>query len=213
MIIRLTIAASLLLVAPAVAQEPAPVPPTAAPAPKPATTLVRLETNSGPIVLELETERAPITAGNFLKYLDQKRLDGTSFYRASKVAPGFGLVQGGVRYDPKRVLPAIAHEPTSKTGLTHAEGTISMARAEPGSATGDFFIVVGDMRALDANPSQPGDNLGFAAFGRVAEGMEVVKAILDAPVSPTDGEGAMKGQMLSPAVKIVTARRISPPQP
>jgi peptidyl-prolyl cis-trans isomerase A (cyclophilin A) len=158
-------------------------------------------------VLELEKERAPTTTANFLRYVDQRRLDGTSFYRATKVAEGYGLIQGGVRNDPKRVLPPIAHEPTTRTGLSHVDGAISMARAEPGSATADFFITVGAMPSMDADPKQPGDNLGFAAFGRVVEGMDVVRRILDAPTSPTEGEGAMKGQMIAAPITIIAARR------
>lgn len=116
-------------------------------------------------------------------------------------------MQGGARNDPKRILKPIRHEPTSETGLTHADGTISMARAEPGSANADFFLTIGAMPSMDAQPGQLGDNLGFAAFGRVVEGMEVVRRILDAPTDPNTGGAAMKGQMLVDPVKIVTARR------
>lgn len=211
--IRTLAALALWLAAvPAIAQAgapdgPAPAAAPASPAPQAATVQVTLTTSEGPIVLAIETERAPITAGNFLRYVDQKRLDGATFYRASKVAEGFGLVQGGVRNDPKRVLKPIAHEPTTTTGLSHGDGTISMARAAPGTASGDFFITVGAMKSMDADPAQTGDNLGFAAFGHVVAGMEVVHRILDAPKSPTEGEGVMKGEMLSPAIRIVTARR------
>lgn len=199
-----------LAVSPATAQAAAPVAgiEAPAPAPRPATVRVSLETSEGAIVLELEAERAPITTANFLRYVEGKRLDGIAIYRATKVAENFGLIQGGVRGDPKRVLPSIAHEPTSVTGLSHVDGTISMARAAPGSANGDFFITIGDMPSLDADPSQPGDNLGFAAFGHVAEGMDVVRRILDSPTSPTEGEGAMKGQILAVPVRILAARRV-----
>jgi peptidyl-prolyl cis-trans isomerase A (cyclophilin A) len=192
---------------PALAQPPTTTRPAQAEAPRPATVRVTLQTGEGPIVLELEKERAPITTANFLRYVDQKRLDGTSFYRATKVADGYGLIQGGLRNDPKRLLPPIAHEPTSTTGLSHVDGAISMARAAPGSATADFFITIGAIPSMDANPAQPGDNLGFAAFGHVVEGMDVVRRILDAPTSPTEGEGAMKGQMLATPVRILGARR------
>jgi len=170
---------------------------------------VKLDTAEGPILLELYPDKAPITAGNFLRYVDEKRFDGATFYRASKVpnAPEFGLVQGGVQNDPARVLKPIAHEPTTKTGLSHTNGAISMGRTSPGTATSDFFICVGDMTYMDANPSQPGDNLGFAAFGKVVEGMDTVQKILAAPTSPTAGEGVMKGEMLAKPVKIITARR------
>ncbi|SNS35645.1 peptidyl-prolyl cis-trans isomerase A (cyclophilin A) [Sphingomonas laterariae] len=203
-----------LTATPAYAQEATPVAPAQppapaeAPAPKPATVRVTLQTSEGAIVLELEKERAPVTTANFLRYVDQKRLDGATFYRATKVAPGFGLIQGGARNDPKRVLPAIAHEPTTQTGLSHDAGVISMARNAPGTATGDFFITVGGaMPSMNATPGQPGDNLGFAAFGRVVEGTDVVKRILDAPTSPTEGEGVMRGQILAQPVVITAARR------
>ena len=200
MFARFVATALLLLAHPLAAQT------DAAPATKPATVRVALETGAGRIVLELEAERAPVTTANFLKYVDQKRLDGVTLYRAARVAPGYGLVQGGVRNDPKRLLPPIRHEPTTETGL--ADGTISMARAAPGSATADFFISVGALTTMDADPKQSGDNLGFAAFGRVVEGMDVVRRILDAPTSPTEGEGAMKGQLLAPPVPITSARRV-----
>jgi peptidyl-prolyl cis-trans isomerase A (cyclophilin A) len=172
----------------------------------------RLTTQLGDIDLELATDKAPITANNFLAYVDQKRLDGSNFYRAMTLvaSPLDGLVQGGLQGDPAKVLAPIAHEPTSKTGLSHKDGTISLARFAPGTATCDFFICVGDVTSLDADPSQSGDNQGFAAFGHVIAGMDVVKKILTSPVSPTKGaENAMKGQMLDPTIPILTARRIS----
>lgn len=198
---------ALLLVALSPLQAEPPAEPAPVAAPKPATVRVSLQTDAGPIVLELEKERAPITTANFLAYVDKKRLDGMTFYRATKVGEGYGLIQGGVRNDPKRLLPLIAHEPTTKTGLSHIDGAISMARAAPGTAGGDFFITIGALTSMDADPAQPGDNLGFAVFGRVVEGMDVVHRILEMPTSPTEGEGAMKGQMLAPPVRILTARR------
>jgi len=178
-----------------------------APAAQPGIVDVTLQTSEGPIVLALDAAHAPITTANFLAYVDQKRLDGTSFYRATKVAPGYGLIQGGIDNDPRRALPPIAHEPTTKTGLSHTDGAISMARNAPGTATGDFFITIGDIPSMDAHPDQPGDNQGFAVFGHVVSGMEIVRHILDEPTSPTAGEGVMKGQMLAQPVRIVTARR------
>lgn len=195
---------ALLLATPQVA--PAAPPPPAAPAaaPTPATlTRVVLTTAAGPIVIGVDSRAAPVTAANFLKYVDGKKLDGVAFYRAVKVADGFGLVQFGTRNDRARTLPAIKHEPTTQTGLSHTDGTISMAMAAPGTASGDFFVVVGDLPSMDATAGQP----GFAAFGRVLEGMDVIRTILLAPTSPTLGDGAMKGQMLAPAIRITTARR------
>jgi len=203
---RTLLAAALLLPLPALAQEaPAPSP---TPAPKPATQKVALDTSFGRIVLELETERAPITARNFLRYADQKRLDGIAFYRTVKVADKFGFIQFGIDNDPKRILPPIKHEPTTLTGVKHVNGAISTARLAPGTARGEFTISVGDQPSLDADPAKPGDNLGYAAFGKVVEGMEVVWKILDAPTSPTAGEGVMKGQMLSPKIRILKVSRV-----
>ena len=170
---------------------------------------VTLTTALGVITLELAADQAPITVTNFLRYVDAKRLDGAAFYRAVHAGSGTttGLVQGGLRNDPTKTYPPIAHESTTTTGLHHVNGTISMARYDPGSAQAEFFICVGDQLYLDADPTQPGDNLGFAAFGHVVSGMDIARAILAAPTSPTEGEGVMKGQMLSPVAPIITARR------
>lgn len=203
------ICVALLLPLPVAAQD-APAPPPAVA--RAALPQVTLDTDLGLVVIELDTRRAPITAGNFLRYVAEKRFDGMSFYRAVNVADGYGLVQGGTQGDPKKTLPPTGHEPTTQTGLTHTDGTLSMARAEPGSATGDFFIIVGDLVSLDAGPTDTagtGDTLGFAAFGRVVEGMEVVRRMLAAPISPTAGQGAMVGQMLAPKVTIRSARATS----
>ncbi|MHA6721731.1 peptidylprolyl isomerase [Sphingomonas sp. RS2018] len=199
MIARFALSLAALLLT-AQTAPPAPVPPAA---PPPATVTVRLTTTRGPITIALEKDRAPITTANFLRYVDARRFDGISFYRAMNVSWGGGLIQAGVR-DPAMLFPPIAHEPTSRTGLSHTDGAVSIARNAPGTARADFTIMVGDMTGLDAR----GDNPGFAAFGRVTEGMDVVKAILAAPTSPTQGEGVMKGQMLEPQVKILTARRV-----
>ena len=220
--IRLTALCTALLALavsmPAFAQQEPP-PPAAPAAEAPAspaapekvyeTVRVSLTTSVGPIVLALEKERAPLTTANFLRYVDQKRLDGTAFYRAMKLSDdgNYGLIQGGTQGNPKKVLPKVAHEPTTKTGLSHTDGAISMARGAPGSADGDFFITVGALTSLDADPAKTGDNLGFAVFGRVVEGMDTVRKIMDAPTSPTLGVGYMKGQMIADPVRIVTARR------
>ena len=195
--------------APVLAQQAPPASPPVE-APRPATQRVALETSEGVIVVELETERAPITAGNFLRYVDNHRFDGITFYRVVKVAEGYGLVQGGPRNEPRRMYPPIAHEPTTTTGLTHVDGAISMGRATPGTAAGDFFFTVGAIPAMDAHPDQPGDNAGYAAFGHVVEGMDVLRRILDMPTSATEGPPGMQGQMLAAPVRIVTAKRVTP---
>lgn len=203
----------LLAAAPSVAQVPAPAP---NPAPAPAATdevPVVITTDAGTITVALDRAHAPLTTANFLRYVDAHRLDGTVFYRSMKLGPDLGVIQGGTRSDPKRVFPPVAHEPTTQTGLHHIDGTISMPRYAPGTATGDFFITVGAIPSLDADPAKPGDNQGFAAFGHVTAGMDVVHRILDDPTSPTEGEGVMKGQMLSPTVRIVSVRRVASSAP
>jgi peptidyl-prolyl cis-trans isomerase A (cyclophilin A) len=175
--------------------------------PLPDSVRVRLETEAGAIVLDLDARRAPVTTANFVRYVEAGRFDGTTFYRASRTpkAQGRGFIQGGIRRDPKRMFPAIVHEPTSKTGITHREGTISMARAETGaSAIGDFFITASTMPKLDAREGSP----GYAAFGRVVEGMEVVRGILAAPTVENAGRGKMQGQALVKPVGILRARRV-----
>ena len=174
-------------------------------APKEDLVPVAIETSLGRIVVALDRGRAPVTTANFLRYVDAHRFDGEVFYRAMKVGASGGLIQGGVRSDSRKLYPPIAHEPTSQTGLKNVAGAISMANAGPGTARADFFILASDMPSLDATAEQP----GFAAFGRVVEGADVVKAILAAAVSPTAGEGPMKGQMLEPTIKIIRAARLN----
>jgi peptidyl-prolyl cis-trans isomerase A (cyclophilin A) len=186
----------------ATAKAPAP-----APTPLPDTVRVRLETGAGPIVVELDAKRAPITAANFLAYVDEGRFDGTTFYRVAptKGAPERGFIQGGIRRNYRLMLPPIAHEPTSTTGLRHEAGTISMARADEGAgAMGDFFILTAAMPAMDAKEGKP----GYAAFGRVVEGMDVVRRILAAPTVQNAGRGAMRGQMLEEPIPIPQAKRV-----
>jgi peptidyl-prolyl cis-trans isomerase A (cyclophilin A) len=193
MLLRFALALSALIAAPVLAQ-------TAAEAPTPAaeTVKVALDTTAGRIVLELDKARAPITAANFLRYVDAGRFNGESFYRSMKFGDG-GVVQAGITSDARKLYPAIEHEPVSKTGIKHVAGTVSMAAFSPGTAKADFFILTADAPSFDAN---------FAAFGRVVEGMDVAKAIQASPTSPTKGEGVMKGQMLDPVVKITKASRI-----
>ena len=169
---------------------------------------VAIDTSLGRIVVALDRTHAPKTTANFLHYVDAHRLDGETIYRAMHVPGGKaddGLIQGGVRSDSRKLYPPIAHEPTNQTGIKNIAGAISMANGGPGTARADFFILTRDMPALDASAGDP----GFAAFGHVVEGMDVVKKILAAPVSPTMGEGAMKGQMLDPAVKIIKVSRVN----
>jgi peptidyl-prolyl cis-trans isomerase A (cyclophilin A) len=165
---------------------------------------VAIETSAGRIVVALDRARAPVTTANFLKYVDEHRYDGESFYRAMKIGDAGGLIQGGIRSDARKLYPAIGHEPTSQTGIRNVAGTIAMANAGAGTARADFFIMTSDVPSFDSTANQP----GFAAFGHVVEGMGVVKAILASPVSPTKGDGPMKGQILEPPVRIIKASRV-----
>lgn len=181
-----------------------PIPP--APGPR-----IRFETPEGAFVVELYPDKAPITAGSFLRYVEESRLEGAHFYRAIRFAgmPKIGLLQGGLNGRGKKMLPPIAHEPTNQTGLSHRNGAISLAREAPGSATCEFFICLGDMsNGLDAAPGQPGDNAGYAVFGQVVEGLDVVQRLHQSPISPTKGaEYGMQGQMLDPTVPIAAITR------
>jgi peptidyl-prolyl cis-trans isomerase A (cyclophilin A) len=121
--------------------------------------------------------------------------------------PTSSLIQGGVMSDVRKLFKPIAHEPTSQTGLRHRAGAVSMANAGPGTADAGFFILLSDIPGLDAG-GPGGDANGFAVFGRVTEGMDVVKRIFEAPLSPTKGEGELKGEMLDPPIKILKAARV-----
>lgn len=186
------------------------------PFPNAASVSVEIITSLGPITLALETERAPITAGNFLRYVDEKRFDGTAFYRAvhyqREPLPN-GLLQGGTRGEAKRLRAPIAHEPTNLTRLTHTHGAVSMAMDGPGTADGDFFIAIEDQTGFDAEPSSsnPAWRDGFPVFAYVTSGMDVVASIHAAARDANAGEGVTKGEMLAEPVKIISAKRL--PQP
>ncbi len=188
-------------------------PAVAQPPPQPAAGLVQvsLTTDKGVILLALEAVRAPLTTANFLRYVDARRYDGASFYRAARAAgaPTVGLIEGGLFGGSAQPFPPIAHESTAATGLAHKDGTISMARKGQGTATSDFFICSGPSSYLDAHPDAPGDNAGYAAFGQVVAGMEVVRAILAQPTSQEAQNPVMRGQMLSAPVAILQARRVA----
>lgn len=160
---------------------------------------VSIETSAGRIVVALDRLHAPLTTENFLRYVDSNKFDGESFYRAMPYGDG-GLIQGGITSDARKLNPPVAFESSERTGIQNKAGSIAMAAVAPGQAQSDFFIETTDIPGFDGPH-------GFAAFGQVIEGMDVVKAILAAPVSPTRGEGPMKGQMLDPPVKILKVER------
>ncbi len=170
-----------------------------------ATTRVVLRTSLGDIEVEVDATRAPITAGNFLRYVDGGHYDGGRFHRTVRLdnQPGktvlIEVVQAGTNPTPLReTIPPIPLERTKDTGLRHKDGTISMARDGPDTATSDFFICIGDQPELDFGGKRNPDGQGFAAFGRVVKGMEAVRKIQGAPAD---------GQSLTPPVPILSARR------
>ena len=169
---------------------------------------VQLDTTDGPIVLELDGKDAPITTANFLHYVDNGKLDAGTFYRSVKSGKsGFIQFNSG-----SRTYPPIAHEPTTQTHLSHTDGAISTARYAVGTASNEFTIVVGDMTYLDAGGSATPDKQGFAVFGHVVSGMDIVHKILDGKISkakPAPGDWA--GETLAAPVTITSARRVKPP--
>ncbi len=170
---------------------------------------IQIITNAGKITLQLYPDEAPVTVANFLRYVDQKLYDGASFYRVvrldnqpvSKVK--IEVIQGGLGQDSTRRLEAIAHEITSKSGLKHIDGTLSMARTTPGSASSEFFICIHSQPELDFGGARNPDGQGFAAFGRVIEGMQAVRKIQRGQTGQDE-----KIQTLIKPVKIISVRRL-----
>ena len=176
---------------------------------QPVRTRVRLETGKGAIVVELADDKAPITVANFLRYVDSRRMDAAVFYRASRApgAPTVGFVQAHIT-DPAKLYPPIAHESTQTTGLKHLAGSLSMPRLAPGTAQSEFTIMCSDAAYMDANPEAPGDNLGYAVFGQVVEGMDVVRSILAMETTGAAQNAVMNGEIIDPPVAILSARRV-----
>ncbi len=167
---------------------------------------VNIHTELGDIVVEVYPDDAPISATNFLRYVDEGRLDSTAFYRVVTLdnqpdnTVRIEVIQGGLFQDPnERRLDPISHETTTETGILHLDGTISMARGGPGTASSEIFITIGDQPSLDYGGQRNPDGQGFAAFGRVVEGMDVVRAIQAEPG---------QGQMLTTPVLILEVRRL-----
>ena len=168
-----------------------------------ASPLVRIHTALGVIEAELYADKAPASVANFLKYVDAGRYTGGQFHRTVTLHPDnqpnstvkIEVIQGGVNPEfAEKDWPAIALERTSATGLKHLDGTLSMARAGPDTATSDFFVCVGDQPELDFGGKRNPDGQGFAAFGRVTKGLDLVKKIQSAPAD---------GQKLTPPVRIL----------
>lgn len=175
---------------------------------------VIFETGFGRIVLEVDAGHAPITAANFLRYVDGHFYDGGMVDRA--VRPDnttrhdveIQVVQFQINPARQReAFPPIPLERTSLTGLSHGNGAISMARGGPDSATASFFVAIGDQHELDFGGKRNPDGQGFAAFGRVVDGMDVVMKIQSAPTEAAGGQGAFGTETLSPPIAIARAFR------
>lgn len=169
---------------------------------------VIVETPLGTIELEIDTVRAPQTAANFLKYVDAKLYDGGRFHRTVKPDNQpqndvkIEVVQAGTNRDrAAELFPPIPLERTSVTKLSHVDGAISMARSQPDTGRSDFFICIGAQPELDFGGKRNADGQGFAVFGRVVRGMDVVRRIQASPAN---------GQTLTPVVPIIGATRKTP---
>lgn len=167
--------------------------------------LIRLETSFGTIDVTLDAARAPVTVANFLRYIDAGLYDGGVFHRTVKPdnqpqSPvKIEVIQGGPNPSATQEFPPIPLERTTVTGLKHVNGAISMARFAPDSASGDFFFCIGDQPELDFGGKRNPDGQGFAAFGIATAGLDVIRAIQQAPAAE---------QKLTPPVKIDRARRL-----
>lgn len=148
---------------------------------------VELQTPFGAVRIEVDSARAPRTAANFLRYVDEGRYDSASFYRVRReeaevlMQQGTAIVQGGLWYgDTTKLLPPVPFESTAQTGLRHTEGVVSMARfGDVNGARGEFFVVIGDQPHLDYRSA---DSAGYAVFGRVVEGMDLIRDIQRLPL-------------------------------
>jgi len=163
-----------------------------------------METELGNMEIEIYTAAAPITTAIFLRHVDENLFQGASFYRVVRLdnQPDndvkIEVIQGGL-WPEESPLPAIPHETTEQTELRHLDGVISMARLEPGSATSEIFICVGDQPELDFGGRRNPDGQGFAAFGRVVSSMELVRLIQQLPAD---------GQTLNEPVRITAVKRL-----
>ena len=193
----------LALIAPhAPAQQPRETPakePAGSAKPNP---VILIKTEYGDITAELYADKAPVTVANFLHYITEKKVHNPTFYRVVRTDPDnqpdkdvkIQVLQGGLTDVPDHELPTIKHETTEMTGILHKDGVLSMARDEPGTATHHFSICIGDQPALDFGGKRNPDGQGFAAFGKVTKGMDVVKKIHQQPA---------EGQYLKPAIKML----------
>jgi len=176
--------------------------------------VVVLETELGDIRIEIYDQKAPLTAASFLDHVTEGHLTDGEFYRTvtydnDNGSPRIEVIQGGIPMNAETPLPPIAHETTEMSGLKHLDGTVSLGRSEPGTASGAaFFICIGDQPGLDFGETRNPDKQGFAAFGQVIEGMDVVVAIHQAKTYVDHEDPYLAGQMLVAPVKILNAYRV-----
>ena len=170
------------------------------------TIMINMETNLGSIQIELYPDKAPITVANFLQYVNDARYDELHFYRVVHMGNQpdnkikIEVIQGGLKIDKHPMeLPPIHHETTIITGIKHEDGTLSMARLEPGTASSEIFICVNDQPELNFGGKRNPDGQGFAAFGKVVSGMDIVRQIQSKPE---------KEQMLAKPIKVNSIKRV-----
>ena len=173
---------------------------------------ILMRTSVGDIEMQLFMDRAPVTAGNFLRLVDGGHLDGGTFYRTvtyenDNGSPKIEVIQGGLN-NGTSPFPPIRHESTAETGILHEDGVVSMARGEVGSASSEFFICIGDQPGLDHGQPRNADNQGFAAFGRVVRGMEVVRAINQQRTRSNSDTEYTSGQIIAEPIVINSVRVI-----
>lgn len=166
---------------------------------------IEIETKIGEIEVELYPDQAPKSVAAFLSYIEAGYYNDASFYRVLNAdnqpsnAPKAELIQGGMYGSKRPELPGIPHETTDKTGILHKNGTISLARLEPGTANTEFFICIGDQPGFDYGGENNPDKQGYAAFGRVVKGMDIVRRIYDMPEDD---------QRFDPPVPIYSIKRL-----
>ena len=174
------------------------------------TVAVTMKTAMGDIEIELYADKAPITVANFLRHVDGGHYDGATFYRTVRYQndngnPKIEVIQGGIGDDP--VFEPIDHEDTEMTGIQHTDGVISMGRTGLGTASSEFFIVIGDQPGLDKGDVRNEDRQGFSAFGRVTSGMDVVRSIHAEPSDAPSDSAYTRGQIIEDPVVITSVRR------
>ena len=177
---------------------------------------VQINTSVGNITVELYADKAPVTVANFLRYVDDKRYDNGSFYRVVRMdnqatSPvKIEVIQGGVHDDSSKIMPPIPQETTNKTGILHLDGTISLARGKPESGASEFFICINAQPELDFGGKRNPDGQGFAAFGKVTKGMEVVRKIQQGETGTPGATNAYSNpkQLLLKPVVIKSVRRV-----